>query len=255
MTKGNEMLKELFDAICANAAQAVKPHVSRAECDPRHMMVAYNGKLESLSIPPPIRDHVVTSLDSLATAVELWDSGNTVVYYGVEEIVAVLDDEDRRDVVTMPLTLSQAWQYVAALPGKRFEQKEFVRLLRLNLSGVAPAALLPLVRKIDVSSGSLTTSDLSPGRERGTKEFRQELATQSELPDRVQLMCSIHATPGVRAERAIACAFEFDLSSLTFRLEPLPDELQAATEAALFDLGETLSDRLPKGVTVLAGKP
>lgn len=237
------MLKELFDAIGEQASEADGVRVSAIPGDPRQVIVSQAGKNERFLVPPPVRSHRVDMLSDFIDAANHWSAEPEllVVFHNDSELVAVVDDCDRRDRVTLHLEHTDVFTTVGTLGSKTFDHKQFMRLLKHDLAGAVPDGLLPKIRKVEVASGGVQSADRQHGRERGTREFQAELANAAEIPEVVTVTCSVYRNPGLLRSIAIRCSLDVDVNALTFRLCPLPDEIRSAIDDAQFAIHEKLT--------------
>lgn len=246
------MLADFVQKLSDLAVQAAQPRLVDYG-DPRIKLLIDGSGCQSLVVPPHIRDHSIADLNSLVTAVTDFGAESTV-FHDHNYIVALLDGDDRRDAVRMPLLKSQLFGTVNALTGKVFDQRQFVEFLRHDFYDVLGASLLPQVRKIEVATSSRKDREINPGRERGTQEFAAELADADKLPEVVTVPMPVYVAKPLLTTYPIRLSLNFNVSTLTFVLKPLPDELVRMIDAAQQDIHEFLCNELPDA-TVLYGSP
>lgn len=246
------MLKELFEAVCLRAEAATLPKkIDNGDARALHYFV--HGERVAVEIPPPVRNHQVCTLEALLLAVEQYGE-HGALWHDQELITLITDDGDRRDRVTLRLTLSDHWKIVAAL-GAPLTQRDFVRLLRHDLFGHVPSTLLPAVAKIEVATSSGQRNEINPGRERGSREFAVELATSGEIPEHFTAMVNVYANEGLRQLRPIICSLDYSLppAQVAFVVKPLPDQLELALQDAQRELHEYLTEKVE--IPVFCGTP
>lgn len=246
------MLKELFEAVCGRAEAAALPKQIN-NGDVRAMHFFARGECVDVEIPPPNRNHKVRTLEGLLLAVERYGTDGAL-WHDQGSITLVTNDCDRREFVTMPLTLSEHWKIVSAL-GTPLTQRDFVRLLRHDLRGCVPDTLLPAVAKIEVATSSGQRNEINPGRERGSREFAVELATSGEIPEHFTAMVNVYANEGLRQLRPIICSLDYSLppAQVAFVVKPLPDQLELALQDAQRELHEYLTEKVE--IPVFCGTP
>ena len=179
-------------------------------------------------IPAKPARHVVYTLEDLATAAARWGGERSVVFHNEQGAVLVLDDEDRRAVVSMPLTTSMVWDRVLAAREQTFDQRQFLRLLRFDLASIVPPSLVSAIQKIEVVTSGGQRSEINPGRERGTREFAADLANSGEIPERVTCSLPVYLLPGLNQLVPITFGLEYTLppGPVSFIFRPLPDEIE-----------------------------
>ena len=254
------MLSEAIKAFADLVAAGHKCELVEVPGDPRRVWISQGGSYTAERLMPAIREHRVASLPDILEAAAVWVGDSTegagVMWHNEEQVVLVLDDEDRRDRVTLPLTVSGQFLTLERLHNSpALDQRAFVRLLKHDLYRVVDPALLLTVRRLEVSSGGSRSSEINPGRERGTQEFREELAGAADIPEYVDAVASVYSTLGLRVERTLCLSLDYELPAMRFQLEPLPDELTIAKQNAQLELHEALERGVPDGMPVLYGSP
>jgi hypothetical protein len=251
------MLKEALDKLQDTAVKAAGVEIKEIPGDERTVLVCSEGKPQERPVPPPLRYHSVLGLNDIVDAAGKWGADKGVLWHNERDIILVVNDEDRREYVSMDLRMTEHFRTLAKLEttGKSIDQRAMVNLLRHDLLGVLPETLLPIVRKLKVATGAGTESELQPGRERGTDEFKRELAGAADLPEVVNAVCSVYSAPGLQAKRTIRLSLAFDVTAMTFTLLPLPDEMNAAVQNAQLELHAQLVEALPADYPVFYGTP
>ncbi len=238
------MLKSLFDAICAKQLEAVKPTTIDV-ADPFAKHFFFDGKIARIEVPPAARKHTVFTLDDLIASVKHHNTDlvKGSIWHDRTKVVFLIDDEDRREMVTLPLVFSDHWDILCKLPAA-MTQRDFVRLLRHELAGCVPDTLLPAIAKIEVATSSGQRNEINPGRERGSREFAVDLANSGEIPESFLLAVSVYSTPGLRQCRCIKMSLDYTLppSQVTFQVTPRPDEIEIAMQDAQAELHKLLCD-------------
>lgn len=246
------MLKELFEAVCCRAEAATAPKkIDNGDARALHFFV--RGERVAVEIPPPDRNHQVHTLEGLLLAVERYGTDGAL-WHDQERITLVTNDCDRRERVTLRLTISEHWRIISAL-GTPLTQRDFVRLLRHDLRGCVPDTLLPAIAKIEVASSSGQRNEINPGRERGTREFAVELATSGEIPEQFTALATVYSNEGLRQVRPVICSLDYSLppAQVAFVVKPLPDQIELSMQEAQRDLHQYLTDKVE--IPVFCGTP
>jgi hypothetical protein len=197
-------------------------------------------------LPPTPARHTVYTLDDFVTSAERWASKSSVVFHNEQGAVLVLDDHNRRESVTMPLSTTAVWEKVLALREQVFDQRGFLRLLRYDLASIVPGSLVTAIQKIEVVTSSQQRSEINPGRERGTREFAADLASSGEIPERVTCSLPVYLLPGLDQQVPITFALEYTLppGPVSFIFRPLPDEVERTLQQLQGELHRMLVDAL-----------
>ena len=253
------MLSEAIKAFADLVAAGHKCELVEVPGDPRRVWLSQGGSCAAEPLPPPVRAHQVEGLPDILEAAAVWVGDSTegagVMWHHERAVVLVVNDFDRRDQVTLPLTFSDQFETLRTLRGKTLDQRAFVRLLKHDLHGVVDPGLLLTVRRLEVSSGGSRSTEINPGRERGMQEFREELTGAAEVPEYVDATLSVYNTLGLRIDRTLRLSLDYELPAMRFQLEPLPDELEIAIQNAQLELADALEKLVPEGMPVLYGSP
>jgi hypothetical protein len=246
------MLKDFLELIWNKADAAVRPKELEI-ADPRNKHFLMGENHFTVEVPPAPRRHVITTLPDLLDAVKAYGDQGTL-WHNDRQITLVIDDDDRRETVTMPLVLSQHWLIVSKL-GEYLTQQSFLKLLRTDLAGVVPDSLRPAISRIEVATSSGQKNEINPGRERGSREFACDLANSSEIPETFQATLSVYANAGLRQTRSVKLSLDYTLppKEITFSVRALPDELEIAMQNAQAELHELLVQAVK--IPVFCGTP
>ncbi len=258
----------MLDAALKYFAETVKKSVGPVAVDlkdPTSIGFIADGKIVREDVPAPPRKHEVKSVDEvIRLAVRFADPGvptapAPVVWYDEHGVTLTIDDGGYRvDSVTLRLERSDVFAKLAALAKSPavMDQKDFIRLLRVELSGtLEPVVLLNKVRSLRFSTTSDATSVKKAQAESLGKDIRSKVETDGgDLPEEVVLMAPVFKTYGQRRPVAVKCAVEVFPADGTFRLKPLPDEIEKAEQEAVQRIAERLGEELPGSVPAYYGK-
>lgn len=221
----------------------------------RHLV---GGQLVEFPRPLPNRAHELINVQDFANLVgslhEASEQGGAIVWISDDEVVAVLDDEQRRlDRVTLRMPKTTLFQRIEAL-GDPMEHRAFLRLLRVDLAGtLAPGTLLEKVKRVDFENGTVVRAKVGRAEESLGKEITGKVTANGELPETVVLEARIWSSYGFTAR--VPCAVEIDPLRGTLALEPYPDAIENAVDEGLTVLANYLGEHLPSGVGVYRGRP
>jgi hypothetical protein len=241
------------------AADAPQP---LAVSDPDNLHVVLGGKMTVVPRPLPPRGHKPETLDDLVALANRFAGADhsPVVWYSAGAVVVVLNDDDRRDsTATLELVESELFTKVRELAAFRraMTQKELVRLLRIDLAGaLEPAALLNPVRRMTWSSSGETRATVERNRESMGKDIALTVRADADIPEEVNLRVPVFANPGEgEHDVLVRCAVDVEPLEQTFRLIPLPGEVDNAVHTALADIAARLQQTLNDGVPAYQGTP
>lgn len=259
------MLADFVKSLVGLAEKARTPQLLEIPNSPEKRLLFYGDMREEIEIPLPTRKHKVSTLDSFLEAVShyhdeaLKTADKTpalVIWIGEQTITALLDDDTRRDQITLPLLPSEVFTAVQTL-GEPMQQRQLVNLLREELINAAPASLLTRVRKVEATMGATTKGEITHGKEKGVSEFQAELVGASEIPESIELNVPIYGNVPTQAE-TIACAVSFTMppNPITFTISPLPDQITLAVQNTQRQLKKLLEDSLGEAkIPVFLGTP
>jgi len=225
--------------------------------DPRLSYVDQGGTLTKIEVPPALRTHKVESVDDLAAAAEKW-SGDNTVWIGTDAVRLVLNDADRRDVVTLPLVKSPQFKTLEKMASQcLFDQQQLIRLLRIDLPGAERRnELLSTVRKIKFRQSTSGEDDIQHGKESLGRAIEAQVTGSGDIPETVVVAGPVYCNPGER-EQSYVVGLDLEIlpSEQKFRLCPLPDELDKAARDALQGIRYRLNESLPDGTAIFFGSP
>lgn len=260
------MIKEGIDALVALARTGMIPVV----VDENHgtKRVVIGGSVVPIEKAFPPRDHHVYSLEEIVQlAIRYTDKDGTltvddppemVVWYDEDKVVLVFDNLSyRAKTATLTLEQSDPFQTLMNLAcGKPwFEQKKFIRLLRIDLAGtLEPVVLLEKVRRVEFENGMITSGRVTRQQESLGKQITSTLKSD-ELPEEVILQVPVYSTFGETDRLAIRCAVEVDSQIGQFQLIPMPDELVRVQQVAVQSIAQRLKEGLPQVVPAYYGTP
>ena len=232
--------------------------------DPRLMVYTIGGGVEKIPTEPTPRNHAVFCLGDLVNIANRFAdaASKPVVWYDEAAVVLVIDDDGHRlEKVTLGLNRSDVFTLLAeitqATPRPKYDQKAFVRLLRIDLAGTLdPVVLLDKVRKIRFENGQ--SVELASTRQResmGRTITSQATCAGGDLPEEVTLQVRVYKTLGLRESYPLRCSVEVDPAEGSFRLIPLPDEIERVEQMAMTTVLGCLDDGLNEAIPRYYGAP
>ena len=216
--------------------------------DPFQIAYAINGKIERAATAIRPRDHAIGDLGALIALANAYSTEfASVVWFDATSVVLVFDADSRIEKAKLSLKLSDPFTTLERLSTTKakYTQKEFIRLLRIDLAGTLdPVVLLNPVRVVKFTNENVSTGSIQKGKESLGREINSRIEAV-EIPDDITLAVPVYSTPGERQPYSVRCSVEVDSLEGTFRLLPLPDELERVRSQAVTSIAE----RLAKGLT------
>jgi len=230
--------------------------------DGRSATVQIGDRLETLAIPPGVRSHRVCDLANLmAYARNLIavaedaprPSWRPVIWHGMNQVVLVLDDEDRRDVVELPLMFSTQFETLRELEAepRAFDQRSFIRLLRTKLR-LDPSMVAPF-RRLDWHRSDEGSGDVQHGKDRLGKQIEAKVQAIDALPEDPVFHVPVYNEMGEREAYAVQCALEIDTLNQKLGLIPLPGELDVAIDRAQESIHTRLCEEFADEIPIYYG--
>ncbi len=239
------------------AVDAVKPIELTQIEDPRKVRFMNPRTMEvvEVSVPPGAREHRVASIDDFIAAAKAAADGEwradaaPIIWFADKQLVLVVDDADRHDLITTPLiqsphylTLSQ-YDAKAGEPVKRISQKSFIELLKLTLRNcvVHGDELLKAVRGIKFQKTENGGANVGRGKESMDADVVAEVVGWADVPEEWQVTFPVYWNEGERENvLSVLCHVDVDLDEQKFIFRPIPGEMDLALEKAKSMIRERL---------------
>ena len=247
-----EFLRERFEA--AGGVRDLGPTE-----DDRNRRYQVGGQIQTVDIPPNPRNHLVYCLDDLISFVEHHADPEghitPAIWHHTDRVVAILDDDDRRERCGFPLEFSEPFQRLRELDvgAHKFRQREFVRFLDLILG--VEKALVARFRRLDWRTQIAATGEVAPGRDRLGKEVNATVAGTAELPDDLLVNVPVYREKGETDPRVVRCRIETYPTDEVLTLRPVPGEIDAALDAAQMSIRQHLVEALGPDARIYYGSP
>ena len=245
-------MKELLDSIVQRAVEGMTAtKLAIKDARKSHYLL---GK-EHFTVDEPVnpRAHTVETLPDFFAAVTKYGDKGTI-WHNTQQVILVIDDDDRRETVRMPLVLGEHWKTIQSL-GSPLSQADFIKLLRFTLEGVVPPTLRAAISKIEFATTAGQRNEINPGRERGSREFAVDLANSGEIPETYFATLTVFANAGLRTNRNVKMSLDYTMppAPVCFVTKALPDELLVAMQTAQAELQTLLEGNVE--IPVFCGTP
>lgn len=254
--KDSLVIKEALQFLSERVATHHSAKVLSVPGDGRKVYIDQGGQLTTIDVAPALRKHTVQSVADLIEAAKRWNAKPTI-WVSDNAIVLVTDDEDRRDVVTMPLTKSAGFLRLEALEkNPTLDQLGMLRTLRIDLKGTAGRAdLLTVIRSLKWRQSASGHVDVQQGKESLGKVIENEVTGAGAIPEEVMVSVPVYSNPGEsKKSYPVACDLEVIASEQVFRFRPVADELRNTLTLAQGEIVGYLGTALPD-VAVFFGTP
>lgn len=253
------MLKEALDFLSQQFGKAREARLLNIPGDGRTAYVDQGGTLTKIDIEPKPRESKVDSVDDLCSAVKAYGKKEaSSIWLSPSAVVAVIDDSDRRDRITLPLRESTQWAAIKRLAKEpTLDQAALVRLLRTELIGIGGRAeLLSAVRSIKFRSSAEGTSNIQHGNESMGRVIENAVTGAGVIPEQAICILPLYDNQGrCGDEFQVVLDLEIVASDSKFRLKPLPDSIEDAQNAALEAIREEICVELGAAARVFYGAP
>ena len=155
-----------------------------------------------------------------------------VVWHEEVRVLLMLDDADRRDSVTFPLTQSAAWNRLTQIQagGKSFEQKAFIRLLKNEF--MCSEAAVMVFRKINFKFIQQAEGEVSRGKESLGRNIEQQVKTgNADLPEEIVVEVPIYASAGEGRSYDVRLLLDYDAQAArsSWRSRPTASRIAATS--------------------------
>ena len=220
-----------------------------AEPDYIYLTVKPDGTFEKHTAAAAVRNHRLITLDQVENFVKEKGGPSTVVWYDRTGIVIVLDDETRRDIATLALTLTPTMLLLAKLERDRmeFDQREFRKLLKVDLADCQrDARLFNWVSDLKFANMTGGVGQFSNNRESFGNDIEAQAVSGAggDCPDDLILDVRTFDDPSLLERQGIKCVFDFTPQDRKFRLIPIPLALHDAIELEVTFIGERLAEKI-----------
>jgi hypothetical protein len=138
-----------------------------------------------------------------------------------------------------------------------FDQKAFIKLLRIDLAGcLGPAGnLLDVVRQVKFKQHQSGEGVIQHGKASVGRAIQSELTGAGTIPEEATLDVPVFAGPLARRRYRVDCAIEVDPATEKFQLIPFPGAVEAAICAAEKEVGVDLETAVASEAAIYYGTP
>lgn len=243
------MLRELFQSISDQAVRASAPIKDAFDPTKPYVWRDAKGEIKMFGSAVEFRAHRVETIDDIAQFYRDHSSNeaSSSIFYMRDRVVLLIDDEDRRDRVTLALSLSPQLVCLDQMKGA-VEQSALIRTLRTTLYGCfsPDLKLVDALRNLKWNDETSGQSDIQRGRASIGSAIRRELTGLEAMPEYIHFTVPVFASK-VEHKAIIRCLFDPDEKTKRIILEPLPGEIDRALFMAEEEIGRRLALALKSG--------
>lgn len=154
-------------------------------------------------------------------------------------IVALLDEGDRTERLTFPLTKTSTWKRLTQLRDETesLNQRDILDLLRRELDAVyTPGNLITILRSLKFEANSEGTSEIQVGKASIGKSVQAKLTGADALPEDVVVNAPIWDNvfvDSIPRTADVRCAFDANTEDQTFFIRPKAGQIEVHERAAM----------------------
>ncbi len=219
--------------------------------------VRADGKIAWTRSPDTASAHTAEMVGAFCRLVDSFDSGHTELapVYVSATGASFVPGDSRGDCVRMPIEFSHAWKTLANISGIGMNQRDFIRMLRIDLAGTGAEALLAKVRNIKWTNES--QRDIQHAKDEMGRKVTAEVLGHDALDTDLVLSVRPLRMPWDMVEKVqIPCAVEVFPELQQIALTPLP----TAFDDAAADILVSCMEQIGEGLQAVAedrgaGKP
>jgi hypothetical protein len=259
------MLKDALEFM-AEIGRKSANRIVKPDAEPSHIYFVRqeDGTLERREADPTPAKHVACSLQAIVDIAKESATGPddfAEVWYAPGQVVCTFGDHAMRNLVTLtvdysdPMLVLMGWKKSASALG----QAEIIRVLRTTFrdSLGRHVGLVDVLRKVNFRATAETEGTVGHGKASLGKQITGEVTGLGIIPEYIRFDLPVFANPCFSNIRAtIECALEPDAGNGTFRVIPMPGQIETAQDSALALIGEDLESKLSgSDVKLYYGRP
>lgn len=241
------MLAEFLDRVVGLARMSTKPEILTAPQLPDKVWLKTEAGLTEMNVPPPARKPTLGSLQSFVDVVnDETIAGSPEVYVSPSKVIAFLENSDRKECATLPLTETVRFGMLRALIApKLLDPRELVKLLRFQLHAAGNDPLIRALARVDFTRTSSGKSSQEHGRESLGRSVEAAVQSAEQVPETFNIAVPIWSTPGLQGFAAsVQIGIYLDLDAQKIEVRVLPDEIERVMGLAVKGLIELLSEQI-----------
>lgn len=250
------MLQEAIQLIQDTAVDAKDAAIVAIPGVDNAVLISQGGKSTERTIPPPRRKHESNDIESFVEVIRNCGDKPSV-WHNHTQVVALLNDAERRDTVTLNLVESKLFKSLQFKDGQRsFSQRELINFLRISLAGCVPPDLVSTLRTLNFRSAAKTDSTVEHAKDSLGRSVEQAVTGASDLPEEFLATIPVYANVLPDHRAGILVAVDVDFENQKFVLSVVGDGIMDAITEAQGVLSTKLTDLFDDvDQSVYYGKP
>lgn len=188
------------------------------------------------------RRHTVCDMPSFCLAFESFHKPGGSVWHNHERIVAILQDDTRRDKLTLDLRESDQLQALKSMDRALLDQRTFCRDLKLRLG--VEETFVGQFRRLDWQHKKEASGTSARGQDRMGISISDEVNGVADLPEELTLEIPIYDLTALPYRYKVPCLIEIDASQQKLGIVTKPDAITIAIDQAQHDIHDLLNKGL-----------
>lgn len=261
------MLVELFNRIVELSRESQQCAVQRVPGVQSKVLLKIPGKAEPEWVPAerPRVQHKVQSLMDFITLArdkafspspQVWCETLTMAS-AMAKLHLVLDDKERRDVLTMDLNYSSRMAKLILLnsSNQKWTGPELIKFIRFDLQGVGADDLIVALRTLDWTRVQGGSTKSGHGRESLGMSVEAQVAQAERIPETFVANVPVWQAAGCASIHAqVTCGVYIDVAEQRLVVRPLADQIEIALQRAAAELHVLIAKQV-EPILVVTGKP
>lgn len=200
-----------------------------------YALVGPDGRAEIKTAGPAWRHEVLATPAELKNFVLTHRGEKSAIFYNENDLTFVFDENDRRDVASCGLVLSEPFRWLREKSGSHLDQKSVIRTLRVVFRGcLGNSEIIEVLKRLRFTGNGEVEGQVEHGKESLGRSITNAVTGQGALPDEITLNVPVWENHTFRT--SIVCAFEVLPAEGAFRITPYPLELRKGLDAGLQDI-------------------
>ena len=237
-------LDEALNTIIDLAKTAAGPKLTAIELNDAEKILFDGSELHPVKVPAPMLKRTATTLASFSALLDRFGTTLPTVFVGDDAIVAVLDDDDRRELLECPFELSTEVKMLKRL-ADGIDQKGLVRSLRTALAGCCTnEQIVSVFARLQFRRRNDGTATVEHGRESlGRDVERQVQSPEHELPEILVFRMPLLLQPAdIASDVEIRVAVDIDVDHERIALIPIGDSISRQFQQLQRQIAERLGE-------------
>lgn len=237
------MLKEIAQYIADLATSQMTAKLIPIPGDPNNLLIQHGDALREYHHPRPNHEEttVATLADLLDAVAHYGNQGATSIWHNDRAVTAVLNDEDRREQIVMPLFYTDQWQAIEKMP-IALPPAAMILYLKRTLCDALPPEVANAFRAVDFERRDGIQTRTAKDSESMGKSIHQSVTPS--IPEYLTAHPLIFANPGIPYRQPIQISVDPLPAEGKIQLTPLADQVTRALIDAQLTLHQIIIDAI-----------